>query len=245
MVSFPRWDPKDPHTHTHTHARTHTHTHTHTHTKKKPIGRLQISIKQPKHHLLYGCPVCPAGPQTTDEELCELSSILTSLCRTYTVILQWIPAHCNILGNQTESMLAKEGAAKQQEDRSTRSTTFNKAKTITQARQRSKWLQCIKRYNNIRDPYHLVSTAEQVTIFTLHTGHNCLKDHLFSKFTSGQSELWHGQTGSNTTEQLLHEYVLHDIWGRQVCSFFFFFFARKKIHAAFDYESQHLHCSTI
>ncbi|KAK7107380.1 hypothetical protein V1264_015318 [Littorina saxatilis] len=73
-----------------------------------------------------------------DKELNDLSSALTSPCRAHTVVLQWVPSHCNIPGNEAADTLAKEGTTKDQNDRS---TTFKEAKTIIKAKQHKKWLQ--------------------------------------------------------------------------------------------------------
>ena len=44
-----------------------------------------------------------------DTDLNNLVSNLTRLCMKHTVILQWIPSHCDIHGNETADTLAKEG----------------------------------------------------------------------------------------------------------------------------------------
>ena len=71
--------------------------------------------------------------KTTD--LNDLSSTLTSLCRSHTVVLQWIPSHCNLLGNEAADSIAKEGTKQEQTDRS---TSYNEVKTIIKAKQQKK-----------------------------------------------------------------------------------------------------------
>lgn len=147
-----------------------------------------------------------------DKELNDLTTALTSLCRAHTVVLQWVPSHCNILGNEAADTLAKEGTTKDQSDRS---TTFKEAKTIIKAKQHSKWMQQHPQYNR-KDPYHLLTRSEQVLIFRLRTGHNRLNHHLFTKFRIGQSDQCPCQTGSMTTEHLLQSCPLQDGLRRQI-----------------------------
>ncbi|PVD27009.1 hypothetical protein C0Q70_12159 [Pomacea canaliculata] len=54
-----------------------------------------------------------------DKELNDLTTALSSLCGDYTVVLQWIPSHCGVFGNEAADTLAKEGSTKEQQDRST------------------------------------------------------------------------------------------------------------------------------
>lgn len=151
-----------------------------------------------------------------DKEMNDLSSALTSLCRAHQVILQWVPSHCNILGNEAADALAKEGTTKEQSDRS---VTFKEAKTIIKAKQHSKWLQQHPQHNR-KDPFHLLSRSEQVLIFRLRTGHNRMNHHLYTKFKIGQTDQCPCQTGSMTTEHLLQSCPLHDglrhqIWAEE------------------------------
>ena len=69
-----------------------------------------------------------------DTDLNNLVSILTRLCTKHTVILQWIPSHCGIHGNETADTLAKEGTTYAQNDRS---TTYSEVKTIMKSKQQN------------------------------------------------------------------------------------------------------------
>ena len=62
-------------------------------------------------------------------------SSLASLCKNYTVIMQWIPSNCNMLGNADS--VAREGTTKQQVDRSIRD---HEVKTALKAKQHSRWM---------------------------------------------------------------------------------------------------------
>ena len=67
-----------------------------------------------------------------DTDLNNLVS--TGLCMKHTVILQWIPSHCGIHGNETADTLAKEGTTYAQNDRS---TTYSEVKKIIKAKQQN------------------------------------------------------------------------------------------------------------
>ena len=141
-----------------------------------------------------------------DKNLNDLVSTITSICQDHTVVLQWIPSHCNIRGNDMADTLAKEGSSKEQEDRS---TTYQEERTIIKAKLQTKWLQQHPRFNRA-DSYYLLTRSEQVVIFRLRTGHNRLNHHMHTKFGIGQSDQCPCETGSMTTEHLLQSCPRHD-----------------------------------
>ena len=119
--------------------------------------------------------------------------------------LQWIPSHCDVQGNEKADALAKEGSTKEQVDKS---TTLRETKTAIKAKQQTKWMQQHPQHNK-KDPYHLLSRQEQVTIFRLRTGHNRMNDHLFHKLRIGESALCPCKSANQTTEHLLQDCTLH------------------------------------
>ena len=143
--------------------------------------------------------VLQALQSNRDTELNDLSTALASLCRRHAVTLLWIPYHCNLPGNEAADSLTKEGTTKEQVDRS---TSYPEVKTSLKAKQHSKWRHKHPRYNKA-DTYYLLTRREQVTVFRLRTGHNCLSYHLYSKLCIGHTEQCPCSTGSQTTEHLL------------------------------------------
>ena len=125
----------------------------------------------------------------------EMSNI-TRLCMKHTVILQWIPSHCGIHGNETADTLAKEGTTYAQNDRS---TTYSEVKTIIKAKEQNLFKQNHP-HSNRNDPYHLLTRHEQVSIFRLRTGHNRLRNHLFHMLKIGDTDQCRCRTGSQTTK---------------------------------------------
>jgi ribonuclease HI len=84
-------------------------------------------------------------------------------------VLQWIPSHCGVEGNEQADKMAKQGAEKEQENRP---VTLQEMKTI---------IKSLYKTSQPEDSYHHLSRQEQVTIFRLRTGHNRLNQHLARK----------------------------------------------------------------
>ena len=137
----------------------------------------------------------------------NLSAALASLCKSHAVILQWIPSHCNMPGNEAADSLAKEGTTKEQVDRS---TSYVEVKTILKVKQHSKWMLNHPQYNKT-DPYYLLTRREQVTVFRLRKGHNRLNHHLYSKLQISHTEQCPCGTGSQTTEHLLQSCPIYKL----------------------------------
>jgi ribonuclease HI len=140
-------------------------------------------------------------------ELNDLSSTLTSLCKNHTVVLQWIPSHCNVSGNEIADSLAKEGTTKEQVDKS---TSYPEAKTIIKAKQQNKWNRQHPQHSRT-DAYYQLTRWEQVTLFRLRTGHNRLNHHLYQKLRIGQTEQCSCGTDSQTTEHVLQFCPLFEV----------------------------------
>ena len=123
----------------------------------------------------------------------DLRSALRSIAHN-TIVLQWIPSHCGIGGNEKADTLAKEGAGKEQANTP---VTYSEVKTIIK--------NVRKPPTQPRDDYHLLNRQEQAIIFRLRTGHNRLKHHMFSKFKIGNSSACTCQNGNQTAEHVLQE----------------------------------------
>ena len=128
--------------------------------------------------------VLQAIQNSRNKETNPLTASLQSLSATVnTAILQWVPAHCGIRGNERADQLAKDGALKEQ-DQSL--VTFDEVSSIIKAHSRKTWL--LKHPNhNPTDHYHMLGRREQVIIFRLRTDHNRLAHHLYKTFRIGNS----------------------------------------------------------
>ena len=111
-------------------------------------------------------------PDTTQKKLTENISILAqSAC----IVLQWIPAHTGIRGNEIADQLAKEGREKEQppshlSNREVEILLRNKKKAIFHSKTGG--------YNPNQDALHQLPRHQQTTIFRLRTGHCRLNSYL-------------------------------------------------------------------
>ena len=85
------------------------------------------------------------------------------------VVLQWVPAHCGIPGNETADQLAKLGARERQPENS---VSFTEKKTLVKAKLQPQ---------TTRDAIHYLERWQQVAIMRLRTGHCRLNAHMFRK----------------------------------------------------------------
>ena len=107
----------------------------------------------------------------------HLSRILHSILGKRRFVLQWIPAHCGIKGNEMADKLAKKGAAMTQHNNS-----------ITLAEKKAIIKHCFKT-RKIPDNYHRLDRTGQVIIMRLRAGHNRLKSHMHKTTKLVQSPL--------------------------------------------------------
>ena len=112
---------------------------------------------------------------TPDQQIHQLLKDLQLLPHEYTVVLQWIPAHCGIPGNERADRLAKSGS-KQPQAMST--STYQEAKTLLRNSQKCQWKRATGDFNPSTDQISRLARHEQTTIFRLRTGHCGLRAHL-------------------------------------------------------------------
>jgi len=139
-----------------------------------------------------------------DKHLNELTTALSILCTASTVILQWIPSHCGLYGNDVADALAKAGS---QKDQPNTPTSNQEQKTIIKSSLKKKWEEAHPNFKK-DDPYHLLTRKEQVVIFRLRTKHNRLRHHLHSKFKIGPTDECICGHGPQTTWHVLQECCL-------------------------------------
>jgi len=103
------------------------------------------------------------------DKLPRLMEKLQDLLESRRVVLQWVPAHCGIPGNERADQLAKTGARGHQPENS---VSFTEKKTLVKAKMRTQ---------PTRDPLHFLERQQQVAIMRLRTGHCRLNSHLHKK----------------------------------------------------------------
>jgi len=101
----------------------------------------------------------------TNDKLPLLEKALLNI-QSHTTVLQWIPSHCGVYGNEQADILAKHGAKQQQKENP---VSLAEMKNI---------IKSLYRKPKLQDSYHHLSRPEQTVIFRLRTGHNRLNKHL-------------------------------------------------------------------
>ena len=119
-----------------------------------------------------------------DKELNNTTKAICSLCEDHEVVVQWIPSHCGLYGNDKADFLAKTGSSMNQMEVE---TSYGEEKTHIKRRMKKEWANFHPNHNT-KDPYYQLTRREQVTIFRLRTGHNRLKRHLHHKFRIGETD---------------------------------------------------------
>jgi len=94
---------------------------------------------------------------------------MQELGNTCRLVLQWIPAHCGIPGNEQADQLAKCGA---QEEQPSISIHYQEKTTI---------IKTALKPRQEKDAYHLLNRPRQVVLARLLSGHNRLNAHMHRK----------------------------------------------------------------
>ena len=105
----------------------------------------------------------------------DLRRALKNLSEKSATVLQWIPAHCGITGNENADRLAKEGGKQAQH---LPSQSYQEPKTLIKTRWKSAFSKRTGGYHPTKDPIHHLGRAEQTAIFRPRTEHCGLNAHL-------------------------------------------------------------------
>jgi ribonuclease HI len=114
-----------------------------------------------------------SGP--TDSSSQQLQDNLHLLSERGKVVLQWIPAHVGIAGNEAADRLAKKGSRLPQPNPP---TTYKEAKAQLKNHFQTEWRNKNKGYKPEEDHINQLTRREQTIIFRLRTGHCGLRKHL-------------------------------------------------------------------
>jgi ribonuclease HI len=130
---------------------------------------------------------------------------LNKLSADNKVSLQWIPAHCGIVGNEMADRLAKAGTSMEQ---FYHKISLQEAKTLVKRKYKHTWNQRTNS-NYPQDPILKLNRSQQTTIFRLRTGHCRLQAHLH-KIKASQTAQCPCQNGPQTPEHILQTCPLFD-----------------------------------
>ena len=113
-----------------------------------------------------------SGP--TESQTQELLRTLLYLSGNNKVIIQWIPSHIGLFGNDKADSLAKQGGQMQQPEAP---SSYREIRTILRQSFLTDWRES-NRYSPAQDDLHRLDRCGQSTVFRLRTGHCGLKKHL-------------------------------------------------------------------
>ena len=122
---------------------------------------------------------------------------LSKLGEERNVVLQWIPAHCGIPGNEEADKLANIGS--ETNDDQTSSLTYAEVKTIVKTNWNNDWKKNHSDYSMEKDAMHSMEREQQKTIFRLRTGHGCLRAHLHKQGKTDSPYCNCGTSGTDTS----------------------------------------------
>jgi len=105
----------------------------------------------------------------------QLLSHQSCLSEHNNVVLQWIPAHVGIAGNEYADKLAKEGSRKEQPQPP---ISYKEAKTLLKCSFRTIWKNKNEGYQSKTDNINKLNRPSQVTFFRLRTDHCRLHKHI-------------------------------------------------------------------
>jgi ribonuclease HI len=128
----------------------------------------------------------------------HISQELQTLSSKTSVVLQWIPSHCGVAGNEEADRLSKAGSKMPQAEHQ---LSYAEAKTILRSHFRDTWRQRLQ-LTSETDSIHQLDRAQQVTIFRLRTGHCQLLSHLYRLKIAHTDQCPCG-TGSQTASHIL------------------------------------------
>ncbi|KAK7108730.1 hypothetical protein V1264_016409 [Littorina saxatilis] len=146
--------------------------------------------------------LCSGNPDSTMEHLMQN---INTLAQTTAVVLQWIPAHTGIVGNEVADRLAKEGSKTEQQPSN---LTYSEARTLIRNRQKSTFKKKNNVYNPHEDALHQLTRHEQTIVFRLRTGHCGPNSHL-KRIGIRQSALCHCGEADQTPDHFLQTCQLH------------------------------------
>ena len=149
-------------------------------------------------------------PDTTQKKLTEN---INTLAQTTYVVLQWIPAHTGIRGNEMADQLAKEGREKEQPPSH---LSYREVKTLIHNKKKAIFHCKTEGYNPNQDALHQLTRHQQTIIFRLRTGHCRLNSHLKRIGVKTSAQCPCGEADQTPEHYLqscsLHQQARQQIW---------------------------------
>ena len=128
----------------------------------------------------------------------DIRQVLDTLCQRTTLVLQWIPSHCGVSGNEEADRLSKMGSNMEQQ---MHPISYREVSTMLRSLFQQEWRNT-HQVGAEKDAMWQLNRAQQVTIFRLRTGHCRLLSYLYRLRLAPTDDCPCG-TGSQTPEHLL------------------------------------------
>jgi len=146
-----------------------------------------------------------------DKILQKIKTNIQALSSKSTVIMQWIPSHCGISGNEEADRLSKNGSKMEQ---TMPPLSYVETKTIIRSHFQKRWQDKFNMNSNA-DNIKLLERQQQVIIFRLRTGHCRLMSHLY-RLKISHTDQCECSTAAQTPEHVLEDCPLHRALRRQI-----------------------------
>ena len=179
---------------------------------QKPSFRGERSRrKQSSSQTLSALQALMSGEPDTMQK--KLTDNISTLAQTTCVVLQWIPAHTGIRGNETADQLAKEGMEKEQPPSH---VSYREIKTLIHNKKKAIFHCKTGGYNPNQYALHQLPRHQQTIIFRLRTGHCRLNSHLKRISVKTSTQCPCGETDQTPEHYLqscsLHQQARQQIW---------------------------------
>ncbi|XP_064647443.1 uncharacterized protein LOC135500128 [Lineus longissimus] len=113
--------------------------------------------------------------ENIESDIKDLKEHLQDLTSNHHVVLQWIPAHCGIPGNERADQLAKEGSLQIQPNGK---QSYREITTLLKQKCRNDWKKIQGNHHPQSDQLWPLDRKDATTIYRLRTGHCGLRGHL-------------------------------------------------------------------
>ena len=142
---------------------------------QKPSFRGKRSLRKQSSSQTHYQPCKPSCLVNLTQTQKKLTENINTLAQTTCVVLQWIPAHTGIRGNEMVDQLAKEGRGKEQPPSH---LSYREVKTLIHNKKKAYFHCKTEGYNQNQDALHQLPRRQLTIIFRLRTGHCRLNSHL-------------------------------------------------------------------